>query len=150
MSEIVTGTDSRAYIGPIATRETFNTLAAFQAGGVIYVEIGMLESVGERGDSSSEVTGNVINEGRTRKGKGVRNGGNMPIVVFEDSEDAGQVAMKAAEKTSNKYAMKIEKANGDLEFMRVLVMSAKKNQLASDSLNRITFDCGIDSEIFEV
>lgn len=156
MAELVTGTDSRAWIGPAVTRDSHDTLAAFQAV-TGWVEVGLIESIGRMGDSSNEVTGNVISEGRTRKAKGVRNAGSFELVVFTDPEDDGQAALIAAELTNNKFALKVSPADrpvptgkDSIRFMRVLVMSAQDSELTSDGLLRTTFNCGIDSAIFRV
>lgn len=156
MADLLTGTDAKIYISTVSvTNTSADTLTEF--GALTYTEIGLVEKIGEYGDESNEITGNVISEGRTRRAKGVRNAGMLVITCFVSPDDAGQAAVIAAEQTSNRYAFKIvprDRLNGtgtdSITYLRGLVMSRKKGELASDGLQRITYNVGIDSQLYEV
>lgn len=154
-SELVTGRNAKVWIGPAVTSDT-DTLTEFQALSG-WVAIGQVERIGARGPSSSVVTGNVISENNTRKGKGVRNNGNAQLVCFPNSTDAGQLALRAAEAANNKYAIKISPndrptpgGTDSIQFFRGLVMSAEDSELTADGLMRVTFGIEIDGDMFRV
>lgn len=154
MADLLTGTDAKIYITS-SVDNTVDTPTEFAA--KTWIEIGLVEKIGEYGDESSEVTGNVISEGRTRRAKGVRNAGTLVVTCFVDPSDAGQAAVIAAEQTSLRYGFKIvpkdrlnETGTDSISYFRGLVMSRKKGELASDGLQRITYNVGIDSAIYEV
>lgn len=96
---------SRIYIGTRITRKA--TMTATDFSGQSWTEIGGWTNRGTIGDSAQEITTDVINEGRTVKSKGTRNAGNSEHQFLKMVNDAGQVALRAAEGTCCNYAFKI-------------------------------------------
>lgn len=155
MADLITGTDAQAWISASSVTTATDTTAEFAA--LTWTAIGLIESIPERGDESALVEGNVINEGRTRAAKGVRNSGAGPLVCFHDESDAGQTALRAGQLTSNNYGLKISPRDrlssggtDSIEYWRIMIMSARKSQLASDGLVRITFNIKFNSQAYEV
>jgi hypothetical protein len=72
-----------------------------------WVQIKHVEGLGTLGDTSSEITFDSIDEIRTTRLKGTRNAGTMEVVCGIDSDDAGQLALIAAEKTPHNYAFRV-------------------------------------------
>lgn len=66
------------------------------------------EQMGSIGDTAQTITTSLINRNRDIKQKGTRNAGQMQNVFSVIAADEGQVALIAAEKTSNNYAFKVE------------------------------------------
>lgn len=66
------------------------------------------EQMGAIGDTAQLITTPLINRGRDIKQKGSRNAGSMANVFGIVATDEGQLALIAAEKTSDNYAFKIE------------------------------------------
>lgn len=64
--------------------------------------------MGTAGDTAQVITTSLINRGRDVKQKGTRNAGTMENVFTIMPTDEGQIALIAAEKTSNNYAFKVE------------------------------------------
>ena len=109
------------------------------------------------GDSSSEVSFNSVGDSRTKKAKGVRNAGNQTLVVGRDPLDAGQIALRAAERTKFPYAIKLVLADAadandtpTIMYYKALVMGAPNRIGSTDNVMRQTFTLGITSEIVEV
>lgn len=75
--------------------------------GQTWLEIKELESLGTVGDTSAEISIDIIGEQRTKRLKGTRSAGTMEVVCGLDSADAGQAAAVAAEKTIHDYAFKL-------------------------------------------
>jgi hypothetical protein len=154
MADLLTGSDGQAWIGGVAA-DTVDTAGEFAA--LTYVAIGFIESIGEYGDSAADVTGNVINEGRTRHAKGTRDAGTQTITCFVKADDVGQVALKAAELTSTRYGMKISPRDrlssggtDSISYYRGIIRSVRKGALSANDPQRIVFDIGIDSSLIEV
>ncbi len=76
--------------------------------GEAWVEIDGWETMGAIGDTAQTITSSLINRGRDVKQKGTRNAGSMQNEFAILATDPGQIALIAAEKTSNNYAFKIE------------------------------------------
>ncbi len=155
MSDIYTSTGAKLFIGPSATSAT--DTAAEYAALMPWTEIGMVSTIGEFGDESSEVTFAVLGDGRIRKAKGARNAGTLAVTVAHTLDDDGQTAMIAAEATYNNYAFKVELPNklnatgtNEIQYFRGLVMSKRLNVGSSDSVVTSTYNIGVNSPIVTV
>lgn len=95
---------SRVFIGP-AVDESVNTLAEYDA--LAYIEVGEAQSIGKIGDEWKIATFESLSRRRVRKRKASVDGGALEIVCGTDPTDAGQMAMKAAEETDDRYAIKV-------------------------------------------
>lgn len=97
---------SKLYIGAaLAAKSSDFVEADFTS--QTWVEIGETEGLGSVGDASTEITFDAISSARTRRLKGTRNAGMMEVVCGIDYEDAGQIALLAAEKTPHDYAFRL-------------------------------------------
>ena len=141
-------------IGPAAV-DSVDTIAEFEAL-TPYVDIGEVETLGEFGDESADVTFAALNDARVRHLKGARDAGNLALTVGRDPLDLGQVALKAAEKTNFNYAFRVtalDAPSGDytnsVAYFRGMVRSARDNVGENDNVVRTTFNIGISSEIYE-
>jgi Phage tail tube protein, TTP len=154
MGDITTASGTRVYIGAAVTTTAADSLAEFQAMASAWVEIGLIESLGEFGDESADVAFAAIGDGRTRHAKGARDAGTMAITAAHDPTDVGQAAIEAAEQTNNNYAFRVVLPDGppnysDTEiFFRGLVRSRRKNIGTNDNVIRNTYNVGVNSELF--
>ena len=97
----------KIYIGGVlADKNADFTAADFSS--QTWTEIDGWEQMGAYGDTAQVITTSLINRGRDIKQKGTRNAGQMQNVFSVIADDDGQIALIAAEKTSNNYAFKIE------------------------------------------
>lgn len=149
-------TGTKFYIGPAITSAT-DTLAEFQALSP-WVEVGEFRSMGPYGDASADVPSQSLSSARTGHTKGVRDAGTTDVIVYNDPADAGQIAMRAAERENSvQYAFKVVHSDkvtvsgeGSTDYFRGRVMSARRNGAQPDTNAERTFQIGINSEIFEV
>lgn len=152
MADLLTGLNATVSIGPVAD-DTVDSEAEFVAL-TPYTLIGMVETIGEFGDTAEDVTANVISEGRTRHAKGTRDAGTCTITCFWQPDDPGQQDVMDAEATSNRFAFKINPRDrlspagtDSSSYFRGLVRSARRSELSANEPQRIVFDVGIDSAI---
>lgn len=149
---ITSAAGAKVYIGTTvaATNET-------QFAADTYVEIKHVEDLGELGDESEAINFAALGDARVRKLKGARDAGTLVLVVGRDPLDSGQLALKAAEKTSFDFNFKIvandapdaDHTNSTYYF-RGLVMSARDNYGQQNNVVRTTFNVGINSAVLEV
>lgn len=156
---ITTATGARYFIGgttaiPYASGDAA-AIAAFEA--LTWVEIKEVEDGGEIGDESADVTFQSLSDGRVRHLKGARDAGTLALVVGDDPLDAGQQALRDAEKTKFQYNIKVEYEDApdatysnSVDYFRGLMMSARKQVGAGDNVLRRTFNIGINTEILTV
>lgn len=149
---IASAAGAKVYIG---TTTAATNEAQFAAD--TYVEIKDVEDLGELGDESEAINFAALGDGRVRKLKGARDAGTLVLVVGRDPIDAGQLALKAAEKTSFDFNFKIvandapdAEHTNSVYYFRGLVMSARDNYGQQNNVVRTTFNVGINSAIIEV
>lgn len=152
--DIITASGTRVYIGAAVTSTSADTLAEFTAM-TGWTEIGLIESLGEFGDQSADVSFAAIGDGRMRHAKGARAAGSMTITCAHTPEDAGQAALEVAEATNNNYAFKVvvpdaptEAYSDSIIYFRGLVRSKRLNVGSNDNVVRKTFEVGVNSELF--
>jgi hypothetical protein len=122
-----------------------------------YVLISGAEDIGEFGDESEIVPFIPLAYDRNMKLKGSRDAGDMALVVGLDVQDAGQLALIAAEQTNFQYAFKVElddayEAGGTntIKYFRALVNSARDSVGAANNVNRTNYNLPITSKIVTV
>ena len=148
---IETTAGAKVHIGP--ANGVAKDQAAYEA--LSYVEVGTVENIGEFGDASREVTFTDLSTRRVQKLKGSRDAGTLQLTFGNDFTNAGQTALKAAEKSDSDYAIKIEASDDGgttptTFYFRAKVMSFRFVPNDADSVWRLRTDLGINSEIVEV
>lgn len=150
---IITASGTRVFIGPAVTDAEANSIAQFNA--LAWTEIGLVESVGEFGDQSNEVTFAAIGDARMRRSKGARDAGTMTITCAHDPLDVGQGAVEDAEATNDNFAFRVilpdaptAQYDDTIIYFRGLVMSKRKNVGTNDTIVRNVYNVGINSELF--
>lgn len=149
---ITSAAGSKVYIGTTIAADTAVEFAADT-----YVEIKQVEDLGELGDESEAISFAGVGNARVLKLKGARDAGTLVLVVGRDPLDAGQIAVKAAEKTNFEYNFKLvanDAPDADhtssTYYFRGLVMSARDNYGQQNNVVRTTFNIGINSAIIEL
>lgn len=127
-------------------------LALFEADS--YIEVGEVEDLGEYGDQSQDVTFESLSDSRTRHLKGTRDAGVLPLVVGDDPEDEGQVALIAAEASNLDFNFKVELNNAltlggtpQKDYFYGKVMSKRQVVGTVNNVIRKNFGVGINSRI---
>lgn len=151
--DITTASGTQVWIGAAVSAAAADSLAEFQAMST-WTEIGLIESLSEFGDESSDVTFAAIGDARTRHAKGARDAGTMTITCGHDPTDVGQAAIELAEQTNNQFAFRVQIPDGPAGFsdtiyyFRGLVRSRRHNIGTNDNVIRNTYAVGVNSELF--
>jgi hypothetical protein len=153
MGDVFAASGTKVFITTAALATIPANAAAWEA--LTWTEIGLVENIGNFGDSASSQNFSALGDARVRKAKGARDGGNMTVTCGYDGTDAGQTAVVAAEATNVKYGVKIELPNkiviptgtNELRFFRALVNSAQTQIGGNDDIVRLVTEFGIDSAI---
>lgn len=143
------------YIGGVVADQD-DDFVANDFSGQSWLEIGGLTNMGEFGDQSELISANIIPINRTKKAKGSRNAGSQALVFAADYGDAGQVALRAAEKTDDNYAIRVvfnDAPAGGTPSERIyiaLVMGARYAFNEANNFNALNVALEINSNIVEV
>lgn len=90
-----------------------------------YTTVGEITNLGDFGREFNLVTHNPVATRGTQKLKGAFNEGAIALQLGLDTDDAGQILMKAAALSDSLYAFKITTANGDIYYFQGLTMGFK-------------------------
>jgi hypothetical protein len=155
---VFTAAGTRVFLGTTAIPDNMvdmndaQALAVFEADS--YVEIGEVENLGEFGDESQAVTFASLKDGRSRKFKGTRDAGTIPLVVGHDATDEGQLALVAAEASPLDYNVKVVSndaltlgGQGSVDYFYGKVMSKRKTHGDVNNIVRGNYAIGINSRI---
>lgn len=146
---------AKIYIGGAVSDKATN-LSISDFTGQTWVEIGESESLGSLGDTSSEISIELINRQRTKRMKGTRNAGTMEIVFGLDHEDLGQIALLAAEKAHHNYAFKIVLNDAPPEgtpserYFFAIVGSAVDVYDAANNVAKLTSSLWVNSNVVKI
>lgn len=114
---------------------TFNT-AGYSA--LTFTAVGEITDLGEFGREFALVTHNPVGTRGTQKFKGSFNEGTMNLTLGLDTDDAGQVLMKAASLADSAYSFEVTTQNGDTYYFQAMVMSFKVGIGSVDSITTAT------------
>ena len=139
-----TSSGAKFYIGPVTSAADESALAALS-----YTEVGGVETLGEIGPQSQDVTFTPLDGSNVQHFKGSTDNGATTVTCARDPLDAGQIAMAAAAATKFEYAGKIVLADGadandtdTVIYVRGPVMSGRLNVGGANDVTKITYAIG--------
>lgn len=121
---------------------TFNS-AGYAA--LTYTSVGEITDLGEFGREFALVTHQPVGSRGTQKFKGSFNDGSMTLTLGLDTDDAGQILMKAASMSDADYSVSVTTQSGDKYYFQVKVMSWKVAIGSVDSITTATATLEISS-----
>jgi hypothetical protein len=127
---------------------TASTPGSFDATGynaLSYTAVGEVVNLGEFGREYNLVTHNPVGSRGTVKAKGSFNEGTISLQVGLDTDDAGQIILKAAASSDNNYSFRITTQNGDKYYFQAQVMSFKVGVGGVDDITSATITLEITS-----
>jgi len=154
---VMTGAGTRVYIGTKLTAALSGVeatdLAALKAVGITYTEIGELITVGDYGDSVSDVSYTALADSRTTHLKGIADGGTVDLTIAFDAGDAGQDALITASKDRAGYyylyPVKIEYEDGLTDYIAVAVQGIRKQPGDGNSVVQRVVTVAVNSPVLE-
>jgi hypothetical protein len=110
-------------------------VAGYSAAGMTYVLVGEITDMGEFGREYALVTHSPVGTRGTVKKKGSFNEGTIALQLGLDSQDAGQIILKAATLSDSDFTYKITTQNGDVYYFQAQSLSFK---IGVGSVDQIT------------
>jgi len=114
------------------------TFDASGYGALTLTAVGEITDLGEFGREFALVTHMPVGSRGTQKFKGSFNEGTMSLSLGLDTDDAGQILMKAASLSDSNYSFEVTTQNGDKYFFQAKTMSFKVNVASVDSITTAT------------
>ena len=110
------------------------TFDASGYGALTLTTVGEITDLGEFGREFALVTHMPVGSRGTQKFKGSFNEGTMALSLGLDTDDAGQILMKAASLSDSNYSFEVTTQNGDKYYFQAKTMSFKINVAGVDSV----------------
>ena len=155
MADLLAVAGCKFFIGD-ATPAKNTDFVAGDFAAVTWQEVANWETMGQHGDTAASIVTPIINRARDSKIKGTRNAGTMENNFVADVTDLGQLALYAAEATSENYAIKIEYndlAGGSTpseDLFIALVLSAAEVGGGANTARMLASSIDINSNIVRV
>lgn len=128
--------------------------ATFNAAGyaaLTFTTVGEVTDLSGFGVTWSNQTGNQLALRGTQKKKAVRDPGNIDVTLNLDTDDAGQILMKAARDSATAvYAVSITMPSGDIYYCQVLVNSFMVDGQTQDGKSVATSNCAVTTSATDV
>ena len=118
-----------------------STPATFDSTGynaLSYTTVGEVVNVGEFGRVYNLVTHNPVASRGTVKKKGSFNDGQLALQLGLDTDDAGQIILKAAALSDNDYSFLVTDQKGDKYYFQAQVMGFKPSIGTVDQITAAT------------
>ncbi|PTR17501.1 hypothetical protein C8R31_101665 [Nitrosospira sp. Nsp2] len=122
--------------------------ATFDAAGyaaLTFTNVAEITDLGEFGREYALVTHNPIGSRGTVKKKGSFNEGTMALKLGLDTDDAGQILIKAASLSDNDYSFQITSQNGDKYYFQAQVMNFKVGLSTVDAVTSASVNLELTS-----
>jgi len=110
-----------------------------------WTAVGEITDLGEFGREYALVTHNPINTRITQKFKGSYNEGKMSLKLGLDTDDAGQVLMKAGSTSDAARFFEVTDQKGDKYYFPAMVMTWKVGLASVDSITAASCDLELTS-----
>jgi len=110
-----------------------------------WTAVGEITDLGEFGREYALVTHNPINNRITQKFKGSYNEGKMSLKLGLDTDDAGQVIMKAGSTSDAARFFEVTDQKGDKYYFPAMVMTWKVGLASVDSITAASCDLELTS-----
>jgi len=138
-------------IAPSVTVEPANA-AAYLA--LTWTVIGSVFSLADYGDQSQILTATTLQENRVFKAKGPRDAGTLALTVLDRYDDAGQVALIAAQATQFMYPIKITLPNqlttggtAQIDYLCAFVVSQRLTVGTASDIAKRLFQLAINTKV---
>lgn len=126
-------------------------LTGVEYAALTWIPVAGLGSHGETGESTNILTYDTWDTDVIQKGKGITDAGSPEIELARIATDAGQVALRAAAKSTLNYAFKLEKndpatlgGTGTIHYNRGLVTGPRRPHGRNEDFDLEIFTLGLN------
>ena len=133
MSITFIGSTLSVYAGTPATEDQ----TGYEA--LTWVEVGNVVSIGGLGDTSEDVTFDLLKTGRRSHVSGVKDVGEVPVTIEYNRSDAGLTILEAANNGNTTHSFRVTDSDGDDYYFQGLVANMTDNERTASQYKGINF-----------
>lgn len=140
-----------SYIGSViaAVVATPATIDAAGFAALTYVPIGKIASWGAIGDTSNDITVDLL-DGRVEHVNGAKDGGAVPFTIRADAPDAGQAILLAQSNSNTEVSFKITDPDGKIAYLFGKVANVQDQERSSSNYKGYTGEVRVNSPVIRV
>lgn len=135
MSITYIGSTLGVFAGTPATEDA----AGYGDVGMTYQEIGKIISIGEIGDKSEDVSFDLLKSGRKTHVNGVKDIGEINVMVEYDAADAGQDIIIAANNSNASHSFEVTDADGENIWFYGTIANVTDPERTANTYKALTF-----------
>lgn len=130
-----------SYIGSTlsAVASTPATEDASGYGALSLTEIGLIVDIGAVGDTSEDITINLLKTGRTKHVNGAKDLGEIAVTVEFDKDDTGQDLIRTASNGNTTHSFGITDTDGVTEYFQGVVANYQTSERNASAYKGATF-----------
>jgi hypothetical protein len=117
--------------------------SGYAATTITYTAVGEVENFGSHGVTASVTEFTPVDTSVVTKVKGAKNYGTKSITLGSIPGNAGQVILKAASESNNRYSVKITYPDTSVQYFDVLVSKYEQQDGAVSDIQKITCDLAV-------
>lgn len=108
-------------------------------GALSFIDVGKIVTIGELGDTSEDISFDLLAGGRRSHANGVKDLGEVPVALEYDRGNAGQVIVKAANNGNTTHSFRVTDSDGDTYYFQGLVANLRDLERAANQYKGQTF-----------
>ena len=117
--------------------------AGYGATTITYTAVGEVENFGQHGMTAVVTEFTPVDTAIVTKVKGSKNYGTKSLTIGSIPGNAGQVILKAASESSNRYSVKITYPDTSVHYLDVLISKYDQVDGAVNDIQKITCDLAV-------
>jgi len=104
-----------------------------------WTEVGKVISIGELGDTSEDVTFDILKTGRRSHVSGVKDLGEISVVLEYDRADAGLTILETANNGNTTHSFKVTDTDGDDFYFQGVIANLRDSERSASAYKGQTF-----------
>lgn len=118
-------------IAVVAAQPATTDAAGFAA--LTYVTVGKIVTWGQMGDTSEDVSEDLLGEGRREHSNGLLDGGEVSFALLSAASDPGRTIIMAKNNTNDTCSVRITKPNGQVSYAFGLFANMREREMSSST-----------------
>lgn len=124
-------------LGVVASTPASEDQSGYEA--LSFTNVGKVISISELGDTSEDITFDLLQTGRRSHVSGVKDLGEVAVAIEYDRDDAGLTILEAANNGNTTHSFRVTDTDGDDYYFQGVVANLRDNERTASGYKGMTF-----------